>query len=50
MNYGVKESGVFIEEMIEMYWFDEKDMMKKNFFFNVIYLVILVLNVKVYEF
>ena len=35
--------------MIETYWFDEKDTMK-NFFFNAIYLVILVPNAKIYEF
>ncbi|HEF5708739.1 DUF4825 domain-containing protein [Bacillus thuringiensis] len=50
VNYGAKESGALTEEMIETYWFDEKDTMKKNFFFNAIYLVILVPNAKSYEF
>ena len=50
VNYGAKESGALTEEMIETYWFDEKDTMKKNFFFNAIYLVILVPNAKIYEF
>ncbi|MED3371090.1 DUF4825 domain-containing protein, partial [Bacillus thuringiensis] len=34
VNYGAKESGALTEEMIETYWFDEKDTMKKNFLFN----------------
>ncbi|MGX5470019.1 DUF4825 domain-containing protein [Bacillus toyonensis] len=50
VNYGVKESGTLTEEMIETYWFDGKDTMKKNFLFNAIYLVILVPNAKAYEF
>ncbi|PFN56807.1 DUF4825 domain-containing protein [Bacillus thuringiensis] len=50
VKYGAKESGALTEEMIETYWFDEKDTMKKNFLFNAIYLVILVPNAKAYEF
>ena len=50
VNYGAKESGALTEEMIETYWFDEKDTMKKNFLFNATYLVILVPNAKAYEF
>ena len=49
VNYGAKESGALTEEMIETYWFDEKDTMK-NFFFNAIYLVILVPNAKFMSF
>jgi hypothetical protein len=36
--------------MIETYWFDGKDTMKKNFLFNAIYLAILIPNAKGYEF
>ncbi|MCU4712178.1 DUF4825 domain-containing protein [Bacillus thuringiensis] len=50
VNYGAKESGALTEEMIETYWFDEKDTMKKNFLFNIIYLVVLVPNANNYEF
>lgn len=50
VNYGAKESGALTEEMIETYWFDEKDTMKKNFLFNIIYLVVLVPNANSYEF
>lgn len=50
VNYGAKESGTLTEEMIETYWFDGKDTMKKNFLFNVIYLAVLVPNAKGYEF
>ncbi|HDW3057741.1 TPA: DUF4825 domain-containing protein [Bacillus cereus] len=50
VNYGAKGSGALTEEMIETYWFDEKDTMKKNFLFNIIYLVVLVPNANSYEF
>ena len=50
VNYGAKGSGALTEEMIETYWFDEKDTMKKNFLFNIIYLVVLVSNANSYEF
>lgn len=50
VNYGAKENGNLTEDMVETYWFDGKDTMKKNFLFNVIYLVALVPNAKVYEF
>ncbi|HDR8172487.1 TPA: DUF4825 domain-containing protein [Bacillus thuringiensis] len=48
--YGAKENGPLTEDMVETYWFDGKDTMKKNFLFNVIYLAILVPNAKGYEF
>ncbi|AXY09456.1 DUF4825 domain-containing protein [Bacillus thuringiensis LM1212] len=50
VNYGAKENGMFTEDMVETYWFDGKDTMKKNFLFNSIYLAILVPNAKGYEF
>ncbi|KMQ00681.1 hypothetical protein TU68_25340 [Bacillus cereus] len=50
VNYGVKGYGTLTEDMVETYWFDGKDTMEKNFFFNVIYLAILVPNAKSYEF
>ncbi|PGK40072.1 DUF4825 domain-containing protein [Bacillus anthracis] len=50
VNYGVKGNGPLTEDMVETYWFDGKDTMKKNFLFNVIYLAVLVPNAKGYEF
>ncbi|MCU5584751.1 DUF4825 domain-containing protein, partial [Bacillus toyonensis] len=50
VNYGAKEHENLTEDMIETYWFDGKDTMKKNFLFNVIYLAVLVPNAKGYEF
>lgn len=50
VNYGAKENGILTEDMVETYWFDGKETMKKNFLFNAIYLVILVPNAKSYEF
>ncbi|MGR3778769.1 DUF4825 domain-containing protein [Bacillus paramycoides] len=50
VKYGEKKNDNLTEEMIETYWFDEKDTMKKNFLFNAIYLAILVPNAKGYEF
>ena len=50
MYYGAKENGPLTEDMVETYWFDGKDTMKKNFLFNVIYFAILVPNAKGYEF
>ncbi|PFN19790.1 DUF4825 domain-containing protein [Bacillus cereus] len=50
VKYGAKKNGNLTEDMIETYWFDEKDTMKKNFLFNAIYLAILVPNAKEYEF
>ncbi len=50
VEYGAKENGNLTEEMIETYWFDGKDTMKKNFLFNAIYLAVLVPNAKRYEF
>ncbi|HDR7794418.1 TPA: DUF4825 domain-containing protein [Bacillus luti] len=48
VKYGAK--GKLTKDMIETYWFDEKDTMKKNFFFNTIYLAVLVPNAKSYAF
>lgn len=50
VNYGARGNGALTEDMVETYWFDGKDTMKKNFLFNVIYLAILVPNAKSYEF
>ncbi|PFO74855.1 DUF4825 domain-containing protein [Bacillus cereus] len=50
VNYGAKGNGPLTEDIVETYWFDSKDTMKKNFLFNVIYLAILVPNAKSYEF
>ncbi|MDA1886635.1 DUF4825 domain-containing protein [Bacillus cereus group sp. BY105LC] len=50
VNYGTKGNGPLTEDMVETYWFDGKDTMKKNFLFNIIYLAILVPNAKSYEF
>ncbi|MEC5239779.1 DUF4825 domain-containing protein [Bacillus mycoides] len=50
VEYGAKENGNLTEEMIETYWFDGKDTMKKNLLFNAIYLAVLVPNAKGYEF
>ncbi len=50
VNYGAKGNDPLTEDIIETYWFDSKDTMKKNFLFNVIYLAILVPNAKSYEF
>ncbi|HHB2170451.1 DUF4825 domain-containing protein [Bacillus cereus] len=50
VNYGAKENGPLTVDMVETYWFDGKDTMKKNFLFNDIYLAILVPNAKGYEF
>lgn len=50
VKYGEKKSGNLTEDIIETYWFDEKDTMKKNFLFNAIYLAVLVPNAKGYEF
>lgn len=50
VNYGAKEHENLTEDMIETYWFNGKDTMKKNFLFNVIYLAVLVPNAKGYEF
>ena len=36
--------------MVETYWFDGKDTIKKNFLFNAIYLAILVPNAKAFDF
>ncbi|MED1384480.1 DUF4825 domain-containing protein [Bacillus mycoides] len=49
VEYGAKENGNLTEEMIETYWFDGKDTMKKNLLFNAIYLAVLVPNAKGYE-
>ncbi|MCU4988348.1 DUF4825 domain-containing protein [Bacillus cereus] len=50
VNYGAKGNGTLTEDMVETYWFDGKDTVKKNFVFNITYLVILVPNAKGYEF
>ena len=50
VEYGAKENGNLTEEMIETYWFDGKDTMKKNLLFNAIYLAVLVPNAKGYGF
>ena len=50
VNYGAKGNGTLTEEMVETYWLDSKDTMKKKFLFNAIYLAILVPNAKSYEF
>ena len=50
MKYGEKRMEILTEDMIETYWFDGKDTMKKNFLFNAIYLAVLVPNAKGYEF
>ncbi|HDR8183840.1 TPA: DUF4825 domain-containing protein [Bacillus thuringiensis] len=50
VNYGARGNGALTEDMVETYWFDGKDTMKKNFLFNVIYVAILVPNAKDYEF
>ncbi|MGN4422509.1 DUF4825 domain-containing protein [Bacillus cereus group sp. MYBK30-1] len=50
VEYGEKKNDNLTEDMIETYWFDGKDTMKKNFLFNAIYLAILVPNAKGYEF
>ncbi|MDD0818368.1 DUF4825 domain-containing protein [Bacillus cereus] len=50
VNYGAKGNGTLTEEMVETYWLDSKDTIKKNFLFNAIYLAILVPNAKSYEF
>ncbi|MDR4172273.1 DUF4825 domain-containing protein [Bacillus nitratireducens] len=50
VSYGARGNGALTEDMVETYWFDGKDTMKKNFLFNVIYLTILVPNAKSYEF
>ncbi|KAB7639340.1 DUF4825 domain-containing protein [Bacillus sp. B3-WWTP-C-10-D-3] len=50
VNYGAKGNETLTEEMVETYWLDSKDTMKKNFLFNAIYLAILVPNAKSYEF
>ncbi|MCH4565749.1 DUF4825 domain-containing protein [Bacillus sp. ES1-5] len=50
VNYGARGNGALTEDMVETYWFDSKDTMKKNFLFNVIYVAILVPNAKSYEF
>ncbi|WP_242212780.1 DUF4825 domain-containing protein [Bacillus cereus group sp. BfR-BA-01383] len=49
VKYGAKENGNLTEDMLETYWFDGKDTMKKNFFFNVMYFAVLVPNAKGYE-
>ncbi len=48
--YGAKGNGTLTEEMVETYWFDNKDTMEKNFFFNITYLAVLVPNAKVTSF
>lgn len=48
--YGAKGNGTLTEEMVETYWFDNKDTMEKNFLFNITYLAVLVPNAKGYEF
>ncbi|MBT2578631.1 DUF4825 domain-containing protein [Bacillus sp. ISL-8] len=50
VEYGAKENRNLTEEMIETYWFDGKDTIKKNLLFNAIYLAVLVPNAKGYEF
>ncbi|MDW3036432.1 MULTISPECIES: DUF4825 domain-containing protein [Bacillus cereus group] len=50
VNYGAKGSGPLTEDMVETYWFDGKDTIKKNFLFNAIYLAILVPNAKAFDF
>ncbi|WP_212957969.1 DUF4825 domain-containing protein, partial [Bacillus sanguinis] len=50
VNYSAKGNETLTEEMVETYWFDGKDTMKKNFLFNITYLAILVPNAKGYEF
>ncbi|MBE7096847.1 DUF4825 domain-containing protein [Bacillus cereus] len=50
VNYGAKGNGPLTEEMIETYWFNGKETLKKNFLFNVMYLAVLVPNAKGYEF
>lgn len=50
VNYGARGTGALTEDMVETYWFDGKDTMKKNFLLNVIYVAILVPNAKGYEF
>lgn len=50
VNYGARGNGALTEDMVETYWFDGKDTMKKNFLFNTIYLAVLVPNAKGYEF
>ncbi|NIA59872.1 DUF4825 domain-containing protein [Bacillus pacificus] len=50
VNYGAKGNGPLTEDMVETYWFDGKDTVKKNFLFNAIYLAILVPNAKAFDF
>lgn len=50
VNYGAKGNGPLTEDMVETYWFDGKDTIKKNFLFNAIYLAILVPNAKAFDF
>lgn len=46
--YGHKEGAAISEEQINEYWSDGKDREKKNFYFNAIYLTLLVPNAKEY--
>lgn len=50
VNYGARGNGALTEDMVETYWFDGKDTMKKNFLLNITYLTVLVPNAKGYEF
>lgn len=47
--YGIKEDFLLEDEILK-YWFDGKDILEKNFFYNVIYLMILIFNVEGYSF
>ena len=46
----VQKEWPLTEDMVETYWFDGKDTIKKNFLFNAIYLAILVPNAKAFDF
>lgn len=49
VSYGAKE-GSLPQEEIFAFWFDENDAMEKNFFYNAVYLALLVPNSKKYAF
>ncbi|WP_175987046.1 DUF4825 domain-containing protein [Bacillus sp. Marseille-Q1617] len=50
VTYGIKEGSEISEEQLNEYWFNGQNVDKKNFYYNAIYLTLLVPNAKGFEF
>ncbi|MCA1055890.1 DUF4825 domain-containing protein [Rossellomorea aquimaris] len=50
VSYGYEENSQISEEQVNEFWFNGKNIDKQNFYYNAIYLTLLVPNAKGYEF